>query len=551
MAQKRENCWEYRSCGREPGGLNAVELGVCPATSDTSFDGINFGKNAGRICWAVAGTFCGGKVQGTFAEKRVSCISCDFFKRVQAEEGMDDSNTKFLSFISEDEDSPLLSRMTYEHLNAGERFITQGQVLDAAYVIQRGSCLVIVEKNGELHPVSHRGRGDIVGVISVLTGEPQNAHVEAETDMDLWVLEKPRFDDISKEDSELLDFLTELVVDRFDSWRPMADRVIGKYIATEIIGRGGYSIIYKGIHPGLNMPVAIKMMRHNLALYPDYLLNFRNEARTIATLNHENIVRVYDIEERFQTIFIIMELVEGESLKDIIRRLKTIPPRLVTYFLIQICSGLDYAHRRGIVHQDVNPSNMLVRKDDQLKILDFGVACPPGSDDRSIFDGTIHYMAPEQIRCDPVDERADIYSLGITAYEMVTGRTPFPGENVKAVMDLVLNLDFPDPAEIVSGLPEILRQFILKACHRDPVQRYQDMSQALEELRPLAAEFGLTTKKLIMQKQKMTTVILTYPEHQQLALNRLMEEFSSRANKLGADLKVADFRDVKTPMKDI
>ncbi|MCK5418982.1 MAG: cyclic nucleotide-binding domain-containing protein, partial [Desulfobacterales bacterium] len=284
MPSKKRNCWEYMRCGRESGGANAAELGVCPAAGDGSYDGINCGKNAGRFCWAVAGTFCGGAIQGTFADKRESCLSCGFFNTVRAEEGTANLRTKFLRFVSEDDDSPLFKDMTYQHIKTGQRFITQGQEGDAAYIIQRGSCQLIVEKNGELHPVDHRGEGDVVGVMAILTGEPRGAHVEAETDMEVWVLKREQFEHISKEQPGLFGFLSELVADRFDSRRPIADRTIGKYVATDIIGRGGFSIIYKGMHPGLNMPVAIKMMRHDLAMDADYLRNFQNEAKTIASL---------------------------------------------------------------------------------------------------------------------------------------------------------------------------------------------------------------------------------------------------------------------------
>jgi hypothetical protein len=115
-------------CGRGPEGENVAELGVCPAATDNSYDGINFGKNAGRFCWSVAGTLCDGQVQGTFAEKRISCISCDFFKLVQKEEGASTSPTKFLNFFSGNEKSPFFREMTYKHIKAGERFITQGQL---------------------------------------------------------------------------------------------------------------------------------------------------------------------------------------------------------------------------------------------------------------------------------------------------------------------------------------------------------------------------------------------------------------------------------------
>ena len=211
-------------CGREPGGMKAAELGICPSATDVSFDGINSGKCGGRFCWAVAGTFCHGKIQGTFAIDRDSCLSCSFFNRVQAEEGTANLRTKFLMFVSPDAKNSLLNVMAYKHIKTGERFITQGEVGGTAYIIHRGSCQVIVEKDGELHPVDHRGEGDIVGMMSILTGEPRSAHVEAVTDMDVWVLNKTQFDDISRKDVELLSFLTEIVADRFDSRRPTAKR---------------------------------------------------------------------------------------------------------------------------------------------------------------------------------------------------------------------------------------------------------------------------------------------------------------------------------------
>jgi CRP-like cAMP-binding protein len=539
---KRQNCWEYMKCGRQPGGDKVDELGVCPAADDRSYQGINRGRNAGRFCWAVAGTFCGGKVQGTFADKRESCLSCGFFNKVRAEEGTANLRTKFLRFISEDADGPIFKNMGYEHIPAGRRFMTQGQEGDAAYIIQRGSCQLIVEKDGKFHPVGHRGEGDIVGVMAILTGEPRSAHVEAETDMEVWVLKRDQFEHISNEQPGLLSFLTELVADRFDSNRPIADRTIGKYVATDIIGRGGFSIIYKGKHLGLNMPVAIKMMRHDLAMDPDFLITFRNEAKTIAGLNHQNIIKVYDIEERFQTVFLIMEYIEGETLNKMLGRLKIIPPGLAVHYLIQICSGLQYAHGRGIIHRDINSSNILIQRDDRLKILDFGLACQIGTHDFSSF-GTLAYMAPEQIRGDPMDQRTDIFALGITAYEMLVGKRPFPEEDLQALEEMHLNHDIPDPAASVADLPEGLRRFVIKSCRRDPNQRYDDFKQVLADLKQIARTDALTGKKSPAPERKRATLMLSFEDKNQFKLQQLLEEFSTRARQIDVDLTRLDLPD--------
>ena len=530
-------------CQREPGGAKSAELGTCIAAIESSYEGINAGKNAGRICWAVAGTCCEGKIQGTFAEKRDSCTECPFYRLVQDEEGNSAANHKLLNYFSEDEKKRLASRMTRKSIEAGERFITQGDVQQTAYIIQRGSCLLVVEKEGQLHPVGHLGKGDIVGIRSFLTGEPQSAHVEAETAMDLWALDKDLFDNISKEDPELLEFLTELVASRFDSKRPTADRVIGKYMATDIIGRGAYSIVYRGINTDLSMPVAIKMLRHNLAMDPDFISGFRNEAKTIAGLKHDNILRVYDIEERFGTVFIIEELIEGESLASMLRRLKSIPPKLAVSFLIQLCSGLQYAHGKGIIHRDINTSNILVQQSDRLKILDFGLSCPIGTEDFAS-PGTMAYMAPEQIESEPMDQRTDIYATGITAFEMLAGEKPFSELDAQKLIDLHLNRGIPDPADKVPGIPDELRQFILKASERNPDRRYQSTAEALVDLQQMAHKLGIASNHPADRKMNMTSLFMVYRENQQPAVKLLMESLRAQAKELGIDLKSADLSDL-------
>ena len=537
------NCWEVMDCGREPGGKNTLESGTCPAAVDQSFDGIHSGKCGGRICWAVAGTLCGGCQQGAFSEKRASCLECDFFQMVQEEEGGADRQTKFLQFINQEKRSPFLEKMSFQHVRAGTRFVVQGAVENIAYIIQSGSCLVIVEKDGELYPVDHYGEGDIVGGLGILTGEPRRAHVEAETDMDLWVMTREQFEKISDQDPDLLNFVTELVADRLDSRRPTAYRTIGKYVATDIIGRGAFSIVYKGEHKSLGMPVVIKMMRHDMARHENFMENFRNEARIIAGLSHNHIIRVYDFDERYRTLFIIMEHVTGEPLTSMIQRLRMLPPLLAADYLTQICSALEYAHQRGIIHRDINPSNIIVQPNDQVKILDFGLACPEGTED---FEnaGTAHYMAPEQIDGDPVTARTDIYALGITAYEMVTGRRPFQTGNLQKLLELHLTRDIPDPAETVPQLPDELRSFIMKAGRCDPGRRYPDAGQALQGLNPLIQRSGMVHSHLTIEEQRMSTLFLVYDQKNQLAMNRLVEAFSSKARELGVKVKLADFKDL-------
>jgi tRNA A-37 threonylcarbamoyl transferase component Bud32 len=446
--------------------------------------------------------------------------------------------TDLLKSISRDSVCSLLNCITFKHVKAGERFITQGGSGDACFIIQQGICVVNVEKDGEMLPVVRKQAGDVVGEMALITGEPRSAHVDAEADMHLWCLKKAHFDKISQTHPELRSFLTDLIANWFETRPITAERRIGKYVITDIIGKGGYSIVYRGVHEVLGMPVAVKMMKHDMAMRSDFIQNFKNEAKTIAKFNHENIVNVYDFEERFQTLFIVMEHLEGMSLRSLLKRMLKLPPIWVVDYLLQICAGLQYSHTKNVVHQDIKPGNIFILPNDKIKILDFGLACPSGAEQS--FDGTPFYMSPEQIDCLPVDVRTDIYSLGLMAYEMLTGQRPFPEKDAWEVMDLRLKHDIPDPAEIVPDLPEALRNFILKACARDINQRYPNMDQAIGVLRPLVQDSRLPKNDLTIEKKKNFSLLLTYSDKNQSALKRLVEVFKANAQALGADVKITD-----------
>ena len=452
------------------------------------------------------------------------------------------SNTDLLKSIPRNAICPLLNCLTFQRVKAGQRFITQGKAGNTSFIIQKGTCVVNVEKDGELIPVVRMQAGDVVGEMALITSEPRSAHVDAETDMYLWCLEKTQFDKISQTYPELRSFLTDLIANWFETRPVTAERRIGKYLITDIIGKGGYSIVYRGVHAALGMPVAVKMMKHDMAMRSDFIQNFRNEAKTIAQFNHENIVYVYDFEERFQTLFIVMEFLEGMSLRALLKGILKLPPLRVVDYLLQICAGLQYAHAKNIVHQDIKPGNILILPNDKIKILDFGLACPCGSE--NFLTGTPFYMSPEQIDCLPVDVRTDIFALGLTAYEMLTGQRPFPEEDAWEAMNLRLKQDIPDPAEIVPDLPEALRKFILKACAREMSARYQDVGKIIEDLKPLANELGEKKQKISPVNRKMATMFLLYNDEHQPELNRMMNEFCEKVNELGVSCKAAEFKEI-------
>ena len=522
MIKKKINCWEYMGCGLEPGGKNSAEKGVCPAASDRSFSGINSGKNAGRFCWAVTGTHCDSERQGCFSDKRKQCHKCDFFHMVAAEEGTQNLRTKFLRFVQSSQgEKSILKNLSLKTFRSGDRFVFQGKETGEAYIIRKGSCIVLVEKNGELHPVDHRGEGDIVNMSALFTGEPSMANVEAETEIEAWVIKKLEFEAIPENDPGLWKFLTEIVADRFDSKRPTSYRTIGKYLATDIIGRGGYSIVYRGIEIATKKNVAIKMIRHHIALDSDFLKKLRKEAEIINKLYHDNIIKVFDMVERYRTVFIIMEYLEGESILEKIQRDKRIAPHFAINYLIQSCMAIEYAHNKSILHKDINPGNIMVLNNGKVKLVDFGLACYVQDDDE-LFDGAIPYLAPELIKGEAANLESEIYALGISAFEMVAGKRPYPEENQSAFTRMRCVQEIPDPSLIVPELPKNLKQFIVKACRIDSKERYPNIGEAIKELKYEEDQISLGIKNIDIIAQ--THIGLVKPSNEDRYLVRTMDD---------------------------
>jgi len=452
-------------------------------------------------------------------------------------------NTNLFNSIPQESISPLLNNLSFKHFRAGERFIKQGAEGDSLYIIRSGSCIVNMEKENALHSIARLKAGDIVGEMAVLTGARRSTHVDAETDICLWRLSRAKFDALSQEYPDLRNILTEIVTNRISTSKLTAFRTIGKYIIKENIGQGAWSTVYKGVHGKLNFPVAIKMLKHTMAMDPEFSEKFQNEAKTIARLNHPNIVKVYDIEELYRTVFIMMEYLEGSSLEDVLEHLPNLSLSRILDIILQVCAGLDYAHKNGVIHQDIKPANIFIQPDGIPKIVDFGLACPPGSMDFNL-PGTIYYMAPEQIQGEPVDERTDIYALGITAYEMITGRRPFPEDDLAALMDLHLKEDVPDPRQLVPDLPDELHNFIVRSVRKDSGSRFRNMTDITNMLQPLAEKMGLVCQPQEQKKGKMMGLFLFYQDDQQLALNQLIDKFSNDISSTGADLRITQVEDI-------
>ncbi len=431
----------------------------------------------------------------------------------------------------------LLSALTRLSFSPGERIIRQGTQGDCLFILQHGSCEVNLEKNNELHLMGHLRPGDIFGEVSVVTGERRTAHVDALTEVVVWSLDKEIFDGIARRCYELTEFLVNLATERLCSHKITAERNIGRYRITDVIAEGGWSIVYKGFHSILNLPVAIKMLKHSMALDSDFFETFQKEAKTIAALNHDNIVRVYDIEQSYRTVFIIMEYLSGVTLREILDSGFRMPLDKILRYLSQICAGLQYAHEHGVAHQDVKPGNIFIQDGEKAKIVDFGLATPIGgcSDD---MPGTPHYMAPEQIEGEPVDARTDIYSLGITAYEMATGIRPYP-DDICQVLEYHMTRNTPDPRELNPLLPESFANFIRKSTEKAPESRFQNVSEALHELEIMAQELHIHKSPLTAAGRKVRNIYLSFDSDNEQGIEMMLNDFCDKLKKIGVDTRLS------------
>jgi len=438
----------------------------------------------------------------------------------------------------------LLGQMEFRRIRKGQQFIRQGDAAERFYLILQGSCTVRIEKESIPFTIAQLGPGDLVGEMAVFTGEKRGATVEADTDMELLSMSRDQFDVLSQKYPEFKRYLSEIVTHRLSTSKITAEKRIGKYLIMEKIGDGGSSIIYKGIHGILKLPVAIKMLKHEMAMDPDFIRIFSNEAKIIAQLNHPRIVRVYDIEELYRTVFIIMEYLEGASLRQILDNTKILPMAKIVDVLLQTCYGLEYAHKYGIIHQDINPRNIFLQPDGSVKIIDFGLACLTGSVDANfLFPGTIFYISPEQIKGDPVDERTDIYALGVTAYEMLTGTLPISGDDMRVLVNWHLNEEIPDTRPLFPDLPEEIHTLFRRSIRKDPGERFHNVSEVIALLEPLSEKLGVRMEPNFPTQQKMIGMLLLYQENQQLPLTKMIEEFSRKVSDAGGVLKITHFAD--------
>lgn len=261
--------------------------------------------------------------------------------------------------------------------------------------------------------------------------------------------------------------------------------IIGdRYEILEKIGTGGMSDVYKAKDHKLNRFVAVKVLKQEFSENANFVSKFRIEAQAAAGLMHPNIVNVYDVGEENGIYYIVMELVEGITLKKYIEKKARLSVKEAVSIAIQVSMGIEAAHNNHIIHRDIKPQNIIISKEGKVKVTDFGIAKAATSNTiTSNVMGSVHYTSPEQARGGYSDEKSDIYSLGVTMFEMLTGRVPFNGETTVAIAIKHIQEEMPSPREYVSEIPVSVEQIVFKCCQKSPDRRYQSMGELITDLK--------------------------------------------------------------------
>ena len=264
-------------------------------------------------------------------------------------------------------------------------------------------------------------------------------------------------------------------------------RLDGRYEIKEIIGIGGMAYVYKAYDNIDNRTVAVKILKDEYLANEEFTRRFKNESKAIAILSHPNIVKVYDVSFGDRLQYIVMEYIDGITLKEYIEQQKDIKWKEAVHFTVQILRALQHAHDKGIVHRDIKPQNIMLLADGTIKVTDFGIARFSRMDSRltSMGDkaiGSVHYISPEQARGEITDEKADLYSVGVMLYEMLTGRLPFDADNAVSVAIMQLQSEPKMPREINEQIPEGLEEITIKAMQKDTAKRYQSAAEMLNDI---------------------------------------------------------------------
>lgn len=414
---------------------------------------------------------------------------------------------------------------------AGDMIVAQAEPGDALYLIESGT----------LHVRTADGRFDkrfeapeTVGEMALVTREPRSASVTAVSAVTGLRLTRDRFAALVAEHPQIASILTKLVGNRLREIDGI--RRVGKYRILGPLGSGGVSDVFLAEHPELGRQVAVKMLSHALVYHPSFGERFDREARVVAQLDHPNIVRVYDFEQAYGTRFIVMEKLDGQLLEDAISADQPFSWTEIRRLLAEVADALAHAHEHGLVHRDVKPLNIFLERDGSARLFDFGIAIPIEDSQCSGADrlGTPYYMAPEQIRGRALDGRTDLYALGMTAYELITGEVAFDAENIEGLVRNHLLDPVPDIRRLRPDVPADLLRFVQVCTAKAADDRFASAREAHDWLTGNASDAPV---------ERLSLSVLC-PSGARNRVRAEIERFQKRLEALGAEATLSTARDV-------
>ena len=395
----------------------------------------------------------------------------------------------------------------------GQQILTQGEPGAHMFVLVAGNVRVVVREDKNVIFEKIVEAPAIFGEMALITNEPRTATIVAEQAVQCMRLDKPTLADLFTRHPNTGVFLTRLVGERL--METSGIRKVGKYEVVGRLGSGGVATVFEARHPTLGTPVALKMLSHALVFDETFSEHFDEEARLVASLDHENIVRVLDIEHAYGTKFIVMEKLTGDLLESLIDNGPPLEWQNARRILREICGALAYSHAHGLIHRDIKPANVFMLADGKIKLLDFGIATPPGGTSGGKIIGTPYYMSPEQILNQPVDGRSDLYSLGILAFELLARELPFDGDTLPELLAKHVQTPLPDVRAAVPGIPDDLAEFLQRACAKKPEDRFASCKDAQAFLRA-AAEVP------VLNKFAMSALSVTYHTSKRELVERVL-----------------------------
>ncbi len=400
------------------------------------------------------------------------------------------SGVKILQDLDADIVADIAQHTQIEHFAEGEMVIERGQMGTRIYFIFQGKVEVqLPDLNGEIKSRIMLKKGEVIGEISLLINSTYSADIVALTETVAFYLDQEHFKLMIERHPDFANVMSNLMTNRMAQNGGI--NKVGKYELRGRLGEGNMATVFNAWDPELEREVAVKMLKYKLAYNEKFLDRFENEAKVIASLNHPNIVNVFEVIDDFSTRFIVMEKLHGRDLSDMLKEKGSFSLDETRDILSQVAGALQYAHNHGdgIVHRDIKPSNIVIDAYGNIKLTDFGIASPPQDKEVNI-EGTPSYLAPEIIRGDLLDGRADIYALGVMAFHMLTNSLPFSASTLSKLLQMQLEQDPPNIRNACPDIDDRFADFIMCALSKNPDDRLSDWEQIRQVLKP-AGQFSL------------------------------------------------------------